>query len=295
MAKNSELDTIFDQLRKAMDKERVRTSDKAVDNSGFDPVNYASEYLGITLAPWQEELVSIKHGDKKKVCLLSPRQAGKSVSTSLLCATRLLQNPNYRLAVISPSLRQSGLLSEKIAEIIETYDYGQIKRSTATRIELTNGSYLDSLPGDRADTSRGISCDLLAIDEASRIKESLGTAILPVISRTQGDLILLSTPAERSGLFYEAYSAPDEDGWHKITVTMEMCPGYDEAMINTMRNTMSEAAFKMEFENQFLSEGSAFDSQAIMDMFSAFTHEKAPESTQKTDSNWLSGFTRVTH
>jgi len=70
----------------------------------------------------------------------------------------------------------------------------------ALSVRLANGSRILSLPGTEA-TVRGFSADLLIIDEAARVHDSLYEAVRPMLAVTGGRLVALSAPWGRRGWF----------------------------------------------------------------------------------------------
>ena len=73
---------------------------------------------------------------------------------------------------------------------------------------------------------RGFSgVSLLIIDEAARVPDDLYYAVRPMLTVSQGRLILLSTPHGRQGFFFEAWTK--EKGWLKIKISAQpMSPPY---------------------------------------------------------------------
>src|SRR5262249_58061446 len=83
----------------------------------------------------------------------------------------------------------------------------ELREESVLRCELANGSRIVSLPGTER-TVRGYSkADLIIIDEAARVEDSLLVATRPMMAVSEGGgrLIALSTPAGKRGWFYEAW------------------------------------------------------------------------------------------
>jgi hypothetical protein len=227
-----------------------------------DPVAFVEERLRLTLDPWQRRFLT---SDAKRRLLNCPRQSGKSLVTGALAAVRMITRPRHRVVLLAPTQRQSTLLSRRILDVL-----GQdgITSLSATQIELVNGSTASVLPGDRADFIRGVTGDTLIIDEAARIKPSLAVAALPIVAGVDGDLVLLSTPAAQSGLYYELWQDAADDSWERILVRVEDVAHYSEDTMHLMRARLGERAYSAEFGNAFLPPvGSVFDPQTLDAIF----------------------------
>src|SRR4051812_38572649 len=75
-----------------------------------DPVSWAERIAGLTLDPWQRDvLLSVS----PRLLLNATRQSGKSTVAALKAAWTVFQGS--LAVVVSPSLRQSGFLSRKLA------------------------------------------------------------------------------------------------------------------------------------------------------------------------------------
>src|SRR5262249_57463111 len=92
-------------------------------------------------------------------------------------------------------------------------------QESLTRMELSNGSRIISLPGSEK-TTRGYSAaSLVVMDEASRVPDELLAAVRPMLATTSGRFIALSTPAGKRGWFWEAWS--QGEGWERVSVKGE--------------------------------------------------------------------------
>ena len=90
-------------------------------------------------------------------------------------------------------------------------------------LKLRNGSKCWALPGTER-TVRGLSAlDMLVVDEASRVDDSLITGVRPMLAVKAGTLILASTPWARLGTFYETWVAGGED-WERVMVPATLIP-----------------------------------------------------------------------
>jgi len=228
----------------------------------LDPVLFAGQLGFNDLDEWQEKALTYK-GDKLLLCC--SRQAGKSTVSAIKAIHEIIFNPGSLVLLVSPSQRQSGELFKKCNELLKALPL-QIGRTKDNKLSLTleNGSRIVSLPSTEA-TIRGYNADLICIDEASRVPDSLFFSISPMVSVSGGSLILLSTPAGKRGFFYENYSS---DNWERLTVTAKDCPRISDSFLKEERKQIGDFYFKQEYLCQFLEpEGSLFTLEQIEDCF----------------------------
>lgn len=111
-----------------------------------------------------------------------------------------------------------------MAEAVKTLSNGAITfESSADCVRFSNGSRVLSLPSGNPAALRGYSAACTVIDEAAYIDnaEQVMQAILPTLTRDKSaELVVASTPAGCSGLFWDLWSSEDE-GWYKQETTIE--------------------------------------------------------------------------
>jgi tRNA(Met) C34 N-acetyltransferase TmcA len=127
--------------------------------------------LGLALDPWQRDVLTTS---ARNILLLCARQAGKSTVAGLLALHHAVYRPGSLVLVVSPSERQSKRLLKTIRR-----HYGALRAMAPSvsegmlALELRNGSEIHALPGTEA-TLRGFAdVDLILIDEAARVDDSL--------------------------------------------------------------------------------------------------------------------------
>jgi phage terminase large subunit-like protein len=206
-----------------------------------------AQSLGVKPDPWQEDVLQ---SNSKRIILNCARQSGKSTVTAILALHHALYNSDALVLIVSPSLRQS---SEMFNKVIRFYhDLGKpipADKETALTLRLTNKSRIVSLPS-REGTVRGFSgVSLLVIDEAARVPDDLYYAVRPMLTVSQGRLILLSTPHGRQGFFYEAWTT--EKGWLKIKISADQCPCLTPQVIEEEKASMPSWLFRQEYYNSF--------------------------------------------
>jgi len=215
---------------------------------GLDPVKFAVEELDFTPDDWQEKVLRYT-GDR--LIMLCSRQTGKSTVASIMALHKALFNPDSLTLVVSPSQRQSSELFRKIVGEMNKLMY-QPKKIEDNRLSMTlqSGSRIVSLPSQEA-TVRGFSSpDLVIIDEASRVQDSLYFALRPMLAVSGGQLILLSTPAGRQGFFFEAWES--ESGWEKVKILAQNCPRITPEFLAEELATLGRWFYSQEYECHFV-------------------------------------------
>ena len=171
--------------------------------------NYFTEHiLHVDLHEGQKQIVGCKD---RFICIRAARRFGKSYLVSAIAAHAASIKPNYKIVCISRSQRQSSEMFHTIEQIINMSDMkDSIVRQTQTVLELSNGSTISSLPGGSPDSIRGITNDMVLLDEAAFITSDLVSVVYPTIISTQGKIILISTPQSSSGEFFRACQLESE-------------------------------------------------------------------------------------
>ena len=163
--------------------------------------------MKIELDDWQKQVLSTEGN----MCIVSPRQMGKSTVISQDAGEYALNNPNSSIMIIASVERQALLLFEKVLDYIYNKNKSQIKtkkdKPTKHDLKLKNGSIIRCLPtGDSGYGIRGYTIDRLYADEAAFIKEEVWAAVTPMLATTGGDIILLSTPFGKDNYFYRMFT-----------------------------------------------------------------------------------------
>jgi hypothetical protein len=204
--------------------------------------------LRITLDAWQRDALTTSARD---ILLLASRQAGKSTVSGIMALHQAVHKPGSLVLVVSPSERQSKRL---LRTVRRHYDAVRAIAPAVAEgmltIELRNGSEIHALPGKES-TIRGFSdADLLIIDEAARVDDSLYAAIRPMLALSRGKLIALSTPCGRRGFFYREWTEGGPS-WHRAKVTAYECPRIPRDWLEAERARIGSWWFEQEYLCEF--------------------------------------------
>ena len=177
----------------------------------MDAGQFAKARLGFE--PDAQQLAVLRSSAKRGILNCS-RQWGKSTVAAAKAVHRAYTRADCLVVVASRSQRQSvGIRAESGGDADQTRDHaargwGQRRRRCCCR----TGRGLWGCRGLEA-TVRGFSAvSLLMIDEASRVKDAMYTALRPMLAVADGDLWLMSTPNGKQGFFYEAWEHGGPNG-----------------------------------------------------------------------------------
>ncbi|GMO58262.1 hypothetical protein BwSF12_75330 [Bradyrhizobium ottawaense] len=239
----------------------------------LDPALLARD-ADIELDDWQADFV---RSTASQIAMLIPRQHGKTESAVMKALSVATTEPESLILIVSPAQR----LSDEFVRRARLA-YGRIPNApalvgdAARRIELENKARILALPGDNdGDTLRGLANVRMAIiDETSRCSDALITAVRPMLAtNANGQLIYLSTPAGKRGVFYETWRSDDPD-WHRIHVELGSCPRITPEFLARERKNLGETKFREEYLCEFLDTEDAAFSTSIIDAM--FTNEVRP-------------------
>jgi phage FluMu gp28-like protein len=130
-------------------------------------------------------------------------------------------------------------------------------------LHFANGSILLLRSAEQGDGLRGDTVNFLYIDEAAFVsRKFISEVLLPMVTRTNGRLLVFSTPNGRNW-FYEWFNeGQDPEKKHKI---ISLSADYRELndpnvdkVIMAMKETMTKQEFAREVMGEFVTDGSLF-------------------------------------
>jgi hypothetical protein len=217
----------------------------------LDRVSFARS-VGVEPDPWQEDLLRGHGPASERILLNCSRQSGKSTMAAVSALHRSLYHPGSLVLCLAPALRQSQELFGKIATFYR--DLGRPVPPQGERklsLELSNGSRIITLPGSER-TVRGFSgVDLLILDEASRIDDSLYHAVRPMLAVSGGRLLMLSTPYGKRGVFHQEWTSEAGSSWERYEVPASECPRISREFLEEERSSLPARVYRQEYECSF--------------------------------------------
>jgi hypothetical protein len=226
----------------------------------LDPTAIAADVGFDELDSWQAALID---EPPKRVLMLCGRQCGKSTTASLVALNTAVYRAPSLVILVSPSQRQSVELYRTLHGLWQRLPGApEAEFETLTRLELSNGSRILSLPGSERTVRGYAAADLVIVDEAARVDDELISAVRPMLAVSNGSLFALTTPAGRRGWFYEQWMRGP--GWHRVTVKSTDCPRIDPEFLDQEREALGPMLFAQEYECQFFdTEGSTFMAELL--------------------------------
>lgn len=203
--------------------------------------------------PLTDKQKEIFDDDSRFRVVCSGRRGGKTYLTMWEIA-KFARYPNKRIYCVFPTYRQAKtvLWEDLKTQMLKRNWVKKINESDLS-ITLVNNSKVFLRSGENFDTLRGISIDLLIMDEAAMIDERCFREVLrPALSDRKGHAIFVTTPKGAQGWFYELYQdAAHLEDWARFTYTTLEGGLVDAVEIEAAKRELSEKDFKQEYEASF--------------------------------------------
>ena len=212
-----------------------------------DAVSFARERLGFVPDAVQERALL---GGRRGIVNCT-RQWGKSTVMAAKAVHRAATEDGCLVLALSPSARQSGEFLRKAGDFVGRLGIkARGDGDNSISIALPNGSRIVGLPG-RADTTVGFSAvSLLIFDEAALVKDDLYYELWPMLTVSDGDLWLLSTPAGRRGFFYNEWMKGGDE-WFRVSVPATECSRISPEFLERVRKRLPEERFRQSYMCEF--------------------------------------------
>ena len=232
---------------------------------------FAERVLRRPLWPHQVEAAA---ADAFITTIAAARRTGKTTLVETLAAWTCFRERNVRAVILSATQDSARRVTEGIGQTLSANPLtrGAVVDDFATRIRLTNGSEIVSLPASqRQIRGYGKGVKLLVIDEAGFVPEELWRAARYVALDERGNgarIILTGTPWGGSDLFFRhAFDAgndgdPEHASFHW---TYRASPLLDAAYLERERERTAPAEYAAEVLGEWSdAEGSLFP-RALLD------------------------------
>ena len=227
---------------------------------------------GLTPDLWQSSLLRSR---SRNILVNASRQAGKSEATSAKAIGKACVEDDALVLLVSRTQRQSDELYRKVYSFYERLGRPlEAVEDQARTLALANGSRIVSLPGS-PDSLRAFSAPkLVIIDEASRVDESMDSALSPMLATVpDGQLIQLSTPFGKRGFWYRAWT-DRETPYERYEIKASQCPRITAEFLRTERSRIGPNMYAQEYECSFEETiDQYFSSEAVT---AAFNPDLAP-------------------
>lgn len=189
------------------------------------------------------------------------RQSGKSETISKV-ACYLSETPRQNILIFAPTDRQSGLIADKIRNTIHLIPQGlnfYCLRESQREFEFNNGSkIICETVGDKGETIRGYTANVIILEEAGSIKDSIiHSVILPMGLTTNAKIIKIGTPRGKNHFFesskdpsYKVHQYDYNYAVKEKLMTMEY--------VEEMRRGTSDIIFRTEYNAEFIEDQDAY-------------------------------------
>lgn len=219
----------------------------------------------LKLFPWQTQVIRElqNHWKGYTHVVKSKRQCGKSTMLETILIQTAINRQKSCSICVSPTLEQARKLYNEVKNVIKPTKLYSKHNDLQLLIMLKNASTIFFKSAEQKEGLRGFKCDLLCVDEAAYIPDSVYFGELVAWTNVrQAPIILCSTPRHKTGFFYKYYmlGAGNEPNifsynWSEFD-TSELLP---DEKLEQYRKEMPAAQFKTEFLGEFLdNEGGVF-------------------------------------
>jgi len=201
-----------------------------------------------------------------RVCLLQPRQSGKTAITAVYALhTALFSTVRKSIYILSNKGDAAKDFLERIKTIYtEIPDYLKkgVLEWNKTNIQFEDKTAIyTSTTTDSA--IRGRSVDLLILDEFAFVPEHIAEEFFsgaqPTVASTKGQIIIISTPKGNTGQFYDIYSGAvkGENDYAHMKVEWNEVPGRNEKFKEKMIKEIGTQKWLSEYACEFLGSSSS--------------------------------------
>ena len=209
--------------------------------------------VGLELADFQADSLQLRW---RRLCLLGPRQSGKSQSLAALSLWWCFRRENQHVLLISAGQDASQRLYAMCQRAVSESPFltASVDDETASELKLTNGSTIKSVPSSEAQI-RGRSTDLLVCDESAMLDDELveSAATLTTLARPNAKLVFAGTGGQPGTAFHRIALAGEEGAADTETIVWAVsdAPWISPELVESARRTMPPAAFARELEARF--------------------------------------------
>lgn len=206
--------------------------------------------------------------DHQNTAAIKTRQSGVSLTTGLYLLKRATFENNKEFICISKAEREAIKFLDELRFSQMHLPFFLRRRSTGNMKKLVLGqdhnfTLIRALPGGK-DAGRSYTATMLVLDEAAFIEnvDTIWSAAAPVLTTTGGKAVIISTPWEDEGLFYDIVEgARDQiNDFKLVEVPWSAIPGRDHIWYakECAKLQHVEEKIKTELDMKFISRGTAF-------------------------------------
>jgi hypothetical protein len=219
------------------------------------------------------------------------RQAGKSF-TARRGSLEGAVNEGLSVAWISPTIPSAQGHWEALKNELEAINFPHEKREQQKTLNFPSGGEIRVRSALKPDNLRGMSPNLVILDEAAFIENGSyvwSQIILPMITASQGSVILPSTPNGRNW-FYDLWSRGQGDdkfvrSWHAPS---HISPFQDPEFLDYIQQTEPVHVWLEEYMAEFLVGGAGAFTNVERQLLVEFTDTPDPDVIYVAGIDWAS-------
>lgn len=233
-----------------------------------DPVVFAEQLVGQPLWPHQREIVE---STARYRCICAGRRSGKTRTFGVLALHTTFARPGSKVLIVSAGDRASKRMFADIASMAAQAPLlsGSVADETTSLLTLSNGSTIECVPASMAQV-RSAEADLLIVDEAGFVPQSIWESAEPVVIARPGSRVLLcSTPWGGTEHFFRSLwragmASPSERvaSWHWPS---SISPLVDEELLEDIRQRSAPRYFKREYLAEWQDEAGAYFTESELE------------------------------
>jgi hypothetical protein len=249
------------EVQKAISLMKKRTIRGDLSFADGDIIYKGESILPFELRNYQKDIYNDR---SKRKMLLLPRRSGKDATSFVLCLNHALQNPNANIIYLFPNLLAgrriiwdgvfiNGEQTVKYIDIVPK-DLVLHKNNQSMRITFYNGASIHLLGAENTDRLRGLTSNFVAVSEYCFIKDNIMPIISPIVSSSNGTLVMNSTPNGRNKAWHLIQSWKKQDSWSVFHETCETLLDNDDKRYITddmiedsIANGLSKTLVQQEF------------------------------------------------
>jgi len=180
------------------------------------------------------------------------RRFGKTY-LSMYEIANIAREPNKRIMYVCPTYRMAKqILWQDLKEKLISINWIKKINESDLTIVLKNNSRISLRSAQNPDNLKGVSLDLVVMDECAFIQHKTWTEVLrPALADREGSAVFISTP-KGSNWFKDIFDdAHNLDDWKSFSYTTVEGGNVTEAEVNSAKREMDTRTFKQEFEASF--------------------------------------------
>lgn len=224
----------------------------------------------ITLTKGQKKVRETLFSDDCRYCVVKfSRQSGKSICGEVICIEYLCRPKTYS-AYICPTYQLCEKVFDELVQLLQPA--GLLKNANASKMQIESifGSKLKFFSMANPQAVRGFTIrnGVMICDETAYYSDILPDGqspwqcLYPLVKANlkRNKILMISTPRQKAGLFYESYmkAISGTKNWKCVTANI-----YDDELITPeeiqeIKDSMSELAFSTEFLCEFADSGISF-------------------------------------